>query len=52
MINTHKLQPPFDDVVVYGDILLNRSDENGCPLDFTKGVTLLSLASSVIIKFT
>lgn len=28
-LNKHKLQPPFHDVVAYGDILLTRSDDDG-----------------------
>ena len=31
---TFKLQPPFNDMEIYGDILLIRSDDNGLPLDF------------------
>ena len=27
--NKHKLQPPFHDAIVYGDILLTRSDDDG-----------------------
>jgi hypothetical protein len=30
-LNKHKLQPPFHDAQVYGDILLMRSDEGGNP---------------------
>jgi len=30
-LNKHKLQPPFHDAEVYGDILLMRSDEGGNP---------------------
>lgn len=33
--NQHKLQPPFHEVVCYGDILLSRSDANGDPANFT-----------------
>lgn len=28
-VNKHKLQPPFDEIIAYGDILLTRSDDNG-----------------------
>ena len=33
--NNHTLQPPFQNAVVYGDILVTKSDEEGIPLDFT-----------------
>ena len=34
-VNLHKLQPPFDDAQVRGDILLMRNDEEGIPANFT-----------------
>ena len=33
--NNAKLQPPFHEADVYGDILITRSDDNGDPLPFT-----------------
>ena len=33
-VNLHKLQPPFDDAEVRGDILLMRNDEEGIPAHF------------------
>ena len=32
-VNKHRLQPPFHEATVYGDILLQRSDEDGNPTD-------------------
>ena len=34
-MNSHKLQPPFDEAEVRGDILLMRNDEEGIPANFT-----------------
>jgi Family of unknown function (DUF5880) len=34
-VNKHKLQPPFDEAEVRGDILLMRNDEEGIPANFT-----------------
>ena len=34
-INSHKLQPPFHDASVRGDIMLMRNNEEGIPVDFT-----------------
>lgn len=34
-MNSHKLQPPFDEAEVRGDILLMRNDEDGIPANFT-----------------
>jgi hypothetical protein len=35
ILNKHKLQPPFHNAEVFGDILLMRSDTNGDPKDLT-----------------
>jgi hypothetical protein len=35
ILNKHKLQPPFHNAEVFGDILLMRSDANGDPKDLT-----------------
>lgn len=34
-INTHKMQPPFHQAEVRGDMILMRSNEEGFPIDFT-----------------
>ena len=34
-ISSHKLQPPFHDASVRGDIMLMRNDEEGIPVDFS-----------------
>jgi Family of unknown function (DUF5880) len=34
-ISSQKLQPPFHDASVRGDIMLMRNDEDGLPVDFT-----------------
>lgn len=34
-LNQHKLQPPFHNAEVYGDILVSRSDDDGLPSDFS-----------------
>ena len=34
--NTHVLQPPFNKMIVFGDIFLMRTTEDGTPVPFTK----------------
>ena len=37
LLTGHKLQPPFHNKVIYGDVVLMRTGEDGIPIAFTEG---------------